>query len=87
MSELSIFENVYTKNFEDGHSFERYTVNLLLHLNFTAELRGNDDWDVDIIAQADIGDKLKFYIQCKLHNNIIGAKPNAGGLHRLGLTW
>lgn len=75
MSELSIFENVYTRNFGDGHSFERYITNLLHHLNFTAELTGNDDRGVNIIAQTDIGDKPKFYIQCKLRNNIIGAEP------------
>lgn len=75
MSELSIFENVYTRNFGDGHSFERYIANLLHHLGFAAELTGNDDRGVDIIAQADIGDKPKFYIQCKCHNNVIKADP------------
>jgi len=75
MSKLSIFENVYTRNFGNGNTFERYIANLLHHLGFTAELTGNDDRGVDIIAQSDIGDKPKFYIQCKLRNNVIGAEP------------
>lgn len=64
------------KNCKTGQDFEVWTQGLLTALGFDAKLTGGNDDDVDIIAVCNIGDKeYKYYIQCKLHNRVIGKTP------------
>ena len=64
------------KNCKTGHDFEVWTQGLLTTLGFDAKLTGGNDNGVDVIATCNVGNKeYKYYIQCKLHNRVIGKAP------------
>lgn len=64
------------KDCKTGHDFEVWTQGLLTALGFDAKLTGGNDNGVDIIATCHIdGKEYKYYIQCKLHNKVIGKAP------------
>ena len=68
-----MFSKFINQNFGSGHVFELEIRNLLRAHGLSATTTGNDDRGVDIVAEADLGTKkVKFYIQCKYHNKVIG---------------
>ena len=64
------------KDCKTGHDFEVWTQGILTSLGFDAKLTGGNDNGVDIIATRLVdGKEYKYYIQCKLHNKVLGKAP------------
>lgn len=74
----NMFRKFLEENFGSGYNYEIEVTRLLqkfgFHAHRTAEEEHKDE-GVDIVAQAQIEGKPKFYIQCKYHNKTQGLEP------------
>lgn len=77
-----MFKDYYNWNFKDGNNrnngllYEFWVKSILRLLGIEAETTGrDDDKGVDIVAQATVEKKTKFYIQCKCWSEEVGTSP------------
>lgn len=70
-----MYHYLLTQNLGSGTDFEEAVAHLLRRNGFSAQLTGNDDRGIDIIAQAPTAGNPKFLIQCKYHNATLNLTP------------
>lgn len=70
-----MYNYLLTQNLGSGTDFEEEVAYLLRRNGFSADLTGNDDQGVDIIAQAPTEGNPKFLIQCKYQNSTVSLTP------------
>lgn len=66
-----MYNHILTQNLGSGIDFEEHVAYLLRKNGFSAQLIGNDDCGIDIIAQAPTAGNPKFLIQCKYQNTTL----------------
>lgn len=66
-----MYNYLLTQNLGSGTDFEEHVAHLLRRNGFSAELTGNEDQGVDIIAQATTPGNPRFLIQCKYQHSTL----------------
>lgn len=70
-----MYNYLLTQNLGSGTDFEEHIAHLLRRNGFTAQLTGNNDKGVDIIAQSPTAGNPKFLIQCKYQHATLNLAP------------